>query len=266
MPNYQVVRCAGDGCAKFQSQQEKKSNKWSCVVCGLKQSLKRVYFQSAKPKECRSAVMDLNMNRGQAELAKEQHIDTAASHRRLTDVQSSLKRHEVATDGDGSVRAVGSKWNEFSEDASDIEAHVNDEDDRLDKHNRIVIETSDINVPTECRPAKRPRHRALPALHAPQKNSKVANTHTGHSMPHKPSDSAVSRIDSSGALSQALASVRRQNRPVDSITAISNSSFSRTIGTAAAANTSKRLSDIAKPSSPSRWDSYASESDSGSDD
>ncbi|PIA15596.1 hypothetical protein COEREDRAFT_87781 [Coemansia reversa NRRL 1564] len=263
MPNYQVVRCAGDGCAKFQSQQEKKTNKWSCVVCGLKQSLKRVYFQSTKPKECRTAVMDLNMSRGHAELTKEQHIDVA-SLESMTNIHTTLKRPEVAPNHDRSGIAVGSKWAEFSEETSDDDTHVNETDYRLDKHNRLVVEASNNSMPIECRPAKRPRHRARPAIHAPQKRvSNVANTHTENSMSHKPSVSTASRAGSVDALSQALASVRHQNRHVGSTKDAGVSSLPCTANTAA--NNSKSSIDISKQLGSSRWDSYASDSDSGSD-
>ncbi|KAJ1988102.1 hypothetical protein GGI25_001668 [Coemansia spiralis] len=73
MPNYQVVRCANDTC-KFQTQQEKKTPKWTCVACGLKQSLRRVYFSSTVPKECRQMVMQLNMECGQRMAQKLENI------------------------------------------------------------------------------------------------------------------------------------------------------------------------------------------------
>ncbi|KAJ2078534.1 hypothetical protein H4R24_004420 [Coemansia sp. RSA 988] len=208
--------------------------------------------------------MDLNMSRGQLEQNKEQHTH-AASQRDLADAHISSKKSKVVIDGDGSSTVVGSKWSEYSEEASDNEAHPNGEDHRVDKHNRIVIEDSNISVPTECQPAKRPRHRAPSALHAPRRKvSNNTNTHAEHSKLHNPSDFAVSSTDSEGALSQALALVRRQNQSVRSITAASTP-LSCTIGTATA-NISKGQSSVVKSPSPSRWDSYVSEPDSGSDD
>ncbi|ORX69820.1 hypothetical protein K493DRAFT_364437 [Basidiobolus meristosporus CBS 931.73] len=63
MPHFQVVRCYVDTCGIFQSQQVKKAPKWQCKVCGEKQSIKRVYFDSENAKDCRQAVQQLNLKR-----------------------------------------------------------------------------------------------------------------------------------------------------------------------------------------------------------
>ncbi|KAI9328965.1 hypothetical protein BDR26DRAFT_949401 [Obelidium mucronatum] len=66
MPTYQVLRCFAASCNAFQVQQEKKTRKWSCLMCGAKQSVLKVFFESTSPAECRPIVQDLNMRRGQA--------------------------------------------------------------------------------------------------------------------------------------------------------------------------------------------------------
>ncbi|KAJ1899950.1 hypothetical protein LPJ81_004041 [Coemansia sp. IMI 209127] len=138
MPTYQVVRCANDECAKYQSQQHKKANKWSCVVCGLKQSLKRVYFESTKPKECREAVMELNMHGGKARAQKEEQ----AKQRSMLSVEFAPERVDSAAAA-AAARVVeeegkgASRWAIFEDD--DPRETEEEEDVPGDRYNRIVV-------------------------------------------------------------------------------------------------------------------------------
>ncbi|KAJ2559483.1 hypothetical protein EV175_000311 [Coemansia sp. RSA 1933] len=137
MPTYQVVRCASDQCGKYQSQQQKKTNKWSCVVCGLKQSLKRVYFESTRPKECREAVMEMNMQRGKAQAEREQAklmVPVTEHLGKPGTIEVEEKEEEE------------SKWARYKEDDQDEEgdtavAAAVEEGGGvpLDKYNRIVV-------------------------------------------------------------------------------------------------------------------------------
>jgi len=63
MPIFQVIRCFDEKCGTFQVQQAKKDKKWKCNMCGEKQSLKRIYFESTDARECRVIVQDFNMKR-----------------------------------------------------------------------------------------------------------------------------------------------------------------------------------------------------------
>ncbi|TPX66720.1 hypothetical protein SpCBS45565_g04263 [Spizellomyces sp. 'palustris'] len=63
MPLHQVIQCYADACKMFQVQQAKKVQKWTCTVCGAKQSLKNVFFESTTGSDCRKAVQELNMRR-----------------------------------------------------------------------------------------------------------------------------------------------------------------------------------------------------------
>uniref|UniRef100_T1K5D3 MRN complex-interacting protein N-terminal domain-containing protein n=1 Tax=Tetranychus urticae TaxID=32264 RepID=T1K5D3_TETUR len=53
-----VLRCVQ--CDMYQSQLVKQSGKWTCVICGLKQSIQRVYYHGSGA-ECRLQVQRLNM-------------------------------------------------------------------------------------------------------------------------------------------------------------------------------------------------------------
>jgi hypothetical protein len=48
------------GCKLYQVQQKKKSNKWSCVVCGTNQSVMRIHFESTTAPDCRKYVQEMN--------------------------------------------------------------------------------------------------------------------------------------------------------------------------------------------------------------
>ncbi|KAJ1967678.1 hypothetical protein H4R35_006639 [Dimargaris xerosporica] len=65
MPCYQVLRCFDAQCGTFQSHQAKKAKRWNCTVCNQRQSLRRVYFESENPAECRKVVQTLNLRRGE---------------------------------------------------------------------------------------------------------------------------------------------------------------------------------------------------------
>ncbi|PVU90322.1 hypothetical protein BB561_004927 [Smittium simulii] len=73
----QVLRCAASSCRIFQIQQKKKTNKWSCKVCGERQSVIQVYYESTVSAECREMVQKMNMMQG--ELAKSlQNVEAKA--------------------------------------------------------------------------------------------------------------------------------------------------------------------------------------------
>ena len=76
-----AVRCAA--CETFQVTQQKQIRKWSCVLCGEKQSLVRAYFAGAA-KDARAVVQELNAARGHVAQAGEAQLswqsNTTAFH------------------------------------------------------------------------------------------------------------------------------------------------------------------------------------------
>ncbi|KAK9130067.1 hypothetical protein Sjap_010554 [Stephania japonica] len=57
-----AVQCCQ--CATMQVKQKKKSsNKWSCVVCNQKQSVRKIYAQGLQAKDVRKFVQNFNMSR-----------------------------------------------------------------------------------------------------------------------------------------------------------------------------------------------------------
>jgi hypothetical protein len=88
-----VLQCAV--CGMFQVQQNKKSGKFTCVLCGAKQSIGKVFFRGSMAKEVRPVVQQLNMERGKR-LNEEKSM-------------SGLKKYEKETEaGEGEGEGEGS--------------------------------------------------------------------------------------------------------------------------------------------------------------
>eukprot|EP01137_Pigoraptor_chileana_P001748 Opistho-2@2092 len=59
MQTFMVVRCCADHCATFQVHQVNKAKKWTCKICGTKQSVRKTFVEGAAA-HCRVAVQGLN--------------------------------------------------------------------------------------------------------------------------------------------------------------------------------------------------------------
>ena len=71
---FQVLKCFS--CETFNTDIVKKNNtKWQCKLCGEKQSVKKVYFQSSSAQDCRQAVQTLNENRGSKDEQEEEFTE-----------------------------------------------------------------------------------------------------------------------------------------------------------------------------------------------
>ncbi|KAJ2329212.1 pheromone-regulated protein prm10 [Coemansia sp. RSA 2702] len=240
-----VVRCAGDSCGHFQSQQEKKANKWTCVVCGLKQSLKRVYFQSTAPKKCRAAVMDLNMNRGQAQAAKKQHIALASKDCMLP--ASSYTPSAALQNEQHSDLPTTSKWDGYADDEAANEPAADETEFGTDKHNRIVVGRVEKDKPAARRPAKRAE---------PQK------TRTNHSAATACTPTA--QTSGKSAFAQAIASIAQQRRPAQQQQQQKQQASQPPNPRRALSKPSPAPLGASEPQDPSRWDCYASDEDDAS--
>jgi hypothetical protein len=68
-----ALKCSS--CHKFQSKQYPKVPKWSCVVCGQKQSIITVYSRSSSARDIREVVQAMNAKQGEGTLFKSaQHM------------------------------------------------------------------------------------------------------------------------------------------------------------------------------------------------
>lgn len=84
-------------------QKKKSSNKWVCVICNQKQSVKKVFAQGYKAKELRFFVQSFNMSRKVAE-EKEQYVAYTFS-------ESEVDFDEEASDVCGKKKR--SDWSEY---------------------------------------------------------------------------------------------------------------------------------------------------------
>nr|KAJ3420172.1 hypothetical protein HK105_006005 [Polyrhizophydium stewartii] len=73
MPDFQVLRC--HACRALQVHQAKKAPKWACKLCGEKQSLIRVLFESPSAADCRQALQQLSMPAQQLDTQLQQQVE-----------------------------------------------------------------------------------------------------------------------------------------------------------------------------------------------
>ncbi|KAJ2829630.1 hypothetical protein FBU31_002657 [Coemansia sp. 'formosensis'] len=285
MPNYQVVRCANDDCAKFQSQQEKKTGKWACVVCGLKQSLKRVYFQSNAPKECRSMVMELNMKRGQAESAKLSHASLVEQSSQSHDEEPSVnirtgKQVSAGNVGDVEGNANSeSRWATYEDTAEESGVRLEDDTHDLDEFNRVIVgraEPSDVNrqVATNTKQRKPPAPRVQPRI----ASATLASTRPQQQLPsvrHMPYKRPDPQVDTQTkerpTFSQALASLTQSGSVANPSAATTTSSNCPsevvTSGSRAVQSGKVDTQDMTEYTSASKWSQFnRNDSDDDSND
>lgn len=105
-------------CDAFQVQQAKKVPKWCCVLCGSKQSVRKIFAKSASAKDVRTRVQQLNMARG--ELAAASTTDAEATEPGGGDAPMVHKAtHQAATVVDANAGAPSSRWSQYLDDVQD---------------------------------------------------------------------------------------------------------------------------------------------------
>ncbi|KAJ3283063.1 hypothetical protein HDU79_009444 [Rhizoclosmatium sp. JEL0117] len=125
MPNFQVVRCFQ--CSAFVVQQEKKSNKWQCTLCGSKQSVTKVYFESHVAADTRAAVQELNMRRGENEAVRVNLLSESTAPANLTTTKPPSNQSQSQS------QSQSSKWKQFDDQID------NDRDDTQQSDSNIAF-------------------------------------------------------------------------------------------------------------------------------
>ncbi|EOA35607.1 hypothetical protein CARUB_v10020821mg [Capsella rubella] len=93
-------------CSTMQVKQKKKSsNKWVCVICNQKQSVKKVFAQGYKAKDLRRFVQSFNMSRKASDDKALSFVDSCSE----VDVREEVDEEEVS-DACGKKR---SDWSEY---------------------------------------------------------------------------------------------------------------------------------------------------------
>ncbi|XP_035266784.1 MRN complex-interacting protein isoform X2 [Anguilla anguilla] len=131
---FHVLRCFS--CQTFQVHQVKKSKKWSCKMCGEKQSLVKVYGRGSGA-DCRRHVQKLNSLRG--ELHEAEHA------REPEDEEEELKEEgdEALTceNQQGAAGAV-SRWSKYLSGAGGGAGPEEGEDEAAEEEENVSMERS----------------------------------------------------------------------------------------------------------------------------
>ncbi|XP_069105847.1 uncharacterized protein [Argopecten irradians] len=137
---FQVLRCYQ--CSTFQVHQVKKANKWSCKMCGEKQSIIKVFGRGAAA-DCRHHVQRLNTLRGEVEQASLEispdpgdQDQTEISHQQSNDCK------DVSTTGD--------RWSKF---VTSDPAEDDDEDGEIDE--KFTTDVAELRQKQRTRKRKR---------------------------------------------------------------------------------------------------------------
>ncbi|CAH2066799.1 unnamed protein product [Thlaspi arvense] len=132
MPNILFVALQCFECSTMQVKQKKKSsNKWVCVICNQKQSVRKVFAQGYKAKELRFFVQSFNMSRKVADEKEQTVADT------YSEFDDEGEVDEKVPDVRGKKR---SDWSEYldSDSHNDRRSLIGEEDGEEDL--KIVTE------------------------------------------------------------------------------------------------------------------------------
>ena len=115
---FNVVRCFS--CQVFQVDMKKISSNWSCKLCGLKQSLKKVYSSSESAKECREIVKQLNEKRREIEEGEnipadvpEEYEYDEPSEQEFDASQISQALNQITNESNIQRGPQGSRWSKY---------------------------------------------------------------------------------------------------------------------------------------------------------
>ncbi|KAK7484392.1 hypothetical protein BaRGS_00024397 [Batillaria attramentaria] len=110
MPEFHALQCFS--CQTFQVHQEGKAKKWTCKMCGEKQSIIKVYGRGSG-KDCRLHVQKLNQHRGQQKELQESTVFVYQNQHIPQTEASDCKDY----DSPPLENMQGSKWSTFLEAA-----------------------------------------------------------------------------------------------------------------------------------------------------
>jgi uncharacterized Zn finger protein (UPF0148 family) len=105
MPNFLALRCAE--CGKFQVQQQTKKAKFRCPVCGICQSVLKVYATATQAKPIRAVVATLNRREGELALQSYRQAESLDA----TPKGSASEFHGTANDGEAQTSNM---WDAFA--------------------------------------------------------------------------------------------------------------------------------------------------------
>ncbi|KAJ2521089.1 hypothetical protein H4217_001616 [Coemansia sp. RSA 1939] len=254
MPNYKVLRCANEQCTKFQSQQQKKASKWKCVVCGLGQSVRQVYFESTVPRECRQVVMELNMRKGREQAERAEELRRKRQDERTVErerVEYGSKEPLVLLASAPGVEEK-SKWAQFEpEQVEQEEAEGEGDAAQQDRYNRIVVGSAETTRKRRAQPQpQQPKEKPAPRARVVAANKAQAASLTKQR--YSPYTGAV--LDSGTKI---------QEEPVSRVAVAATPTHAS--GIRPAATKAASVSEEGGVSSSSRWMQFADDGSEPSD-
>jgi hypothetical protein len=104
---FMAVKCCQ--CSAFQVQQVKQSNKFTCSLCGQKQSVQRMYARSNMARDIREVVQAYNSARSDADAEADQAVLAGPSDWQAGE-EAQVGPHQAAGPG-----RAESKWASFAE-------------------------------------------------------------------------------------------------------------------------------------------------------
>ncbi|XP_042349611.1 MRN complex-interacting protein [Plectropomus leopardus] len=132
---FHVVRCFT--CQSFQVQQVKKANKWSCKLCGAKQSLLKEFGRGSGA-DCRRHVQKLNAMRGAMMEEQEQHAWSLWK-------QEEVDGEDEPEEQDQVNQTQVSRWSKYLDASKEVEPEEEEEEenvlmDRQQLHGNSMID------------------------------------------------------------------------------------------------------------------------------
>ncbi|XP_064652007.1 MRN complex-interacting protein-like [Lineus longissimus] len=112
---FHVLRCFS--CSTFQVHQVKKSNRYNCKMCSVKQSVTKVFAQGSGV-ECRKVVQQLNMYQGEKEAEIAQSVVSCEAYPEAEKAEAAFEQQDSLEHADHPETSQDSKWRKYDTEES----------------------------------------------------------------------------------------------------------------------------------------------------
>ena len=153
---FNIVKCYN--CSTYQVDINKKStNKWQCKLCGSKQTLKQVFYESDSAKDCRERVKQLNSLNGERQMQQQnanlaRHLNSNTNNYDDDEYeQDNTSNYNQSTFNQSSSNNKVSKWakyltkKEFNKYYGDEEDEENQDEQNKQEVEKLVVQNFNNN-------------------------------------------------------------------------------------------------------------------------
>ena len=155
---FNIVKCYN--CSTYQVDINKKStNKWQCKLCGSKQTLKQVFYESDSAKDCRERVKQLNSLNGERQMQQQnanlaRHLNSNTNNYDYDNdeyEQDNTSNYNQSTFNQSSSNNKVSKWakyltkKEFNKYYGDEEDEENQDEQNKQEVEKLVVQNFNNN-------------------------------------------------------------------------------------------------------------------------